>query len=499
MKILIPHSMNVKRIRRKEMRRISRILIGFVLLIGVAGGVSSQQRSGKMGTWPPGSSGISASVLSDMIKKYIPAETDKLLVLAQCYGGSMAVVPKLNQLPQIAIVSGTSPGEVAYCGGYHDDAARALKPGPGRTGLTPHQEGAKGKHQLETPMTIGTLAPAKFSLVPTKPNSKIEGRVVIAYFGRPMTKYEWIKFGPQGHTIPAPASWAPKGPALTQRGYTKTTFTDDADAAQIRANFAGGIQTTVIIAGGKAGRPGYNHPGNVTGLLDAIKAAGKLIKGQQNQNDVSKWQFILFIGDHGELGLSIAINKTVPAGGGKTKVATKKKTLNKSQQLVDALRSDPDAQPGFTAFASFAGQNYALQRQPGGYQDVFAAGSVHLEVIPATPGGPILLTTLRQTIFDINDDAILGNEPGEGVELFFPVDKQVFIDRLLDTEVDLYLINNSGMPLVVTEMAQVTGGIARQVNTYRTKPPVRKFLVVLLVVLGVFLLWMLWRLRLRKP
>lgn len=132
-----------------------------------------------------------------------------------------------------------------------------------------------------------------------------------------------------------------------------------------------------------------------------------MIKGPQNQNDVSKWQFILFIGDHGELGLRIAINKTVPAGGVKTKVATKKKTLNKSQQLVDALQSDPDAQPGFTAFASFAGQNYALQRQPG--------------------------------------------------------------------------------------------GIARQVNTYRTKPPVSKFLVVLAVVLGVFLLWMLWRLRLRKP
>lgn len=479
------------------MSRQSGKLIGFVLLFVTVTNAWSQQHSGKLATWPSGSSGIPTSVFSDMIKKYIPAETDKLLVLAQCYGGDMASNPKLNQLPQIAIVSATSPGEEAFYGGYHDDAARALKP-DGRTGLITHQQGSKGKHPLETPMISGTLAPAKFSLAPTKPNSNIEGRVVIAFFGRPTTRNEWLKTGPKGHTIPAPANWSPNGPAVTQGGYTKTAINDDVDAAQIRKNFAGQIQTTVIVVGGKAGRKGYDHAGSVTGLMNAIKAAGKLIKGPQNKNDVSKWQLIFFAGDHGELGRRIAVNKTVPAGG-KTKVAVKKKTISKSQQLVDALLSDPDAQPGFTVSVSFAGQHYPLQHQPGGYQDVFAAGSIHLEVIPVTPGGPIRLTTMQQTIFDISDDAILGNEPGEGVELFFPTDKQVFINRLQDTEIELYLTNNSTMSLLITEITQVSGGVSRQVNVRQSKQMTNVTQIMLMLGLGLLLIWIVWHLRMKRP
>ena len=92
-----------------------------------------------------GRGAITPSQLSEMLAAHIPGATPKLLVFSQCYGGNIADAPAFRRMANTAITSGTSPGQQGAYGGYHDDAARALRPGTGRTAMNVHRDGFAGR------------------------------------------------------------------------------------------------------------------------------------------------------------------------------------------------------------------------------------------------------------------------------------------------------------------------------------------------------------------
>jgi hypothetical protein len=82
---------------------------------------------------------IEARTLRGLLDYYIPAQTPKLIVLTECFGGNITQSPFFLTLPNTAIASGTSPNQEGRTGGYPDDAARTLKPQTGKTAAGVHQ------------------------------------------------------------------------------------------------------------------------------------------------------------------------------------------------------------------------------------------------------------------------------------------------------------------------------------------------------------------------
>src|SRR5215510_9037817 len=95
-----------------------------------------------------GTQPISSSDLFWQIDQYIPRQTPKLFIFAQCFGGNMALSRLFQNMPNTTVLSATSPNQEAHYGGYHDDAARGLKPEVGRTTQTVHEEGSVGKSTI---------------------------------------------------------------------------------------------------------------------------------------------------------------------------------------------------------------------------------------------------------------------------------------------------------------------------------------------------------------
>ncbi|MGD2109546.1 MAG: hypothetical protein PVI86_09160, partial [Phycisphaerae bacterium] len=198
-----------------------------------------------------------ASIFDDQLRKmldeFIPTNSahSTLIVLTECYGGD-----KLDNFAGRAgttVLSATKAGETATYGGYDDDAASALKPEAGRDSDDVHEAGTNGKAAGETPQKQGPGA----SLEPTDPtDGPIKSRHVLVYAGKPD---------------------AGAGRDNDQRD-------------TIENNFNGAAGTTVTTVGGD-GTNGWDHPGTVDGLRDALKAIG------QNMN--SDEQFIMFVTDHG--------------------------------------------------------------------------------------------------------------------------------------------------------------------------------------------------------
>jgi hypothetical protein len=190
--------------------------------------------------------------LRDLLDAHIPVGNahSTLLVLTECYGGDK--MDDFAGRANTTTLSATSPGQTALYGGYHDDAAKALKAGVGRTSDTVHDAGVAGKKGHEMPLKQGPGA----SLEPTNAAGPIKSRHVLVYSG------------------------------LTNNPL------DVADRNSIQANFAGDANTTVTTVGGPGGG-GWNHPGTFNGLRDALKAIGM----NMNANE----QFILFVTDHGDL------------------------------------------------------------------------------------------------------------------------------------------------------------------------------------------------------
>lgn len=83
---------------------------------------------------------ISDQQLSQLIDGAVPAESKRLLIFAQCYGGEFAS-SKSFQGSNTATTSASKSDEGAQYGGYHEAAAKGLRPEAGHTGQSVHNEG----------------------------------------------------------------------------------------------------------------------------------------------------------------------------------------------------------------------------------------------------------------------------------------------------------------------------------------------------------------------
>ncbi|MEW5925570.1 MAG: hypothetical protein AB1746_16430, partial [Candidatus Zixiibacteriota bacterium] len=189
--------------------------------------------------------------LDDLLDQYIPESSaqSRLLIFTECYAGD-----KLDDFadnPKTTVISATVAGQTAQYGGYHDDAADSLYAGPGRTADDVHAAGIAGKGPGETPPPRqGPNA----SLEPTDPAGTIKSRHVLVFNGMPNAQ-------------------------------------DNADRDAIENNFAGDPNTTVTTCGGNG--TGYDYPGTRAGLEAALND----ISANMSPDE----QFILFVGDHGNL------------------------------------------------------------------------------------------------------------------------------------------------------------------------------------------------------
>jgi hypothetical protein len=199
-----------------------------------------------------------ASIYDDelraLLDEYIPTSNahSALLVFTQCYAGDL--LDNFAGRPNTGVISATSPGgEVSQYGGYHDDAAAGLYPAAGRTSDDVHTAGVAGKDPSENPTSQGDTIP----LDPISGKAAITSRHVLFFAGE------------AGNLSAA----------------------DIADRNNVVANFAGQPSTTVTTVG-FGGGAGWNHPGTLAGLRQALSD----IRDQMGPGE----QFILFVGDHGD-------------------------------------------------------------------------------------------------------------------------------------------------------------------------------------------------------
>lgn len=192
-----------------------------------------------------------------MLDQYLPAVDvhSSLFVLTECYGGD--VMDNLADRANTAVLSGTSPCQVAYWCGYDDDAAMCLYPSPGRTSDDVHACGVSGKHEFENPQKLGVT----LSLEPTSPSGPIKGRHILFYAGIP-----------DGHDYELACS-------------------DTAYLRVIKDSFSGEYNTTVYAVGGTSLTQGFDYWGAGFGLRNALKDIHAEIDPDE--------QFIMFVSDHG--------------------------------------------------------------------------------------------------------------------------------------------------------------------------------------------------------
>lgn len=366
---------------------------------------------------------IRGSELRTWIDEFIPAQSNRLLVLAECYGGNLA--GSFAGLANTAVASATVPGQQAYYGGYDDDAARALKPGISRTAQTVHDAGVAGKNAKETPSTGGGLALGDFSLDDTDASGPIQSRHVLDFAGQPD---------------------AGAGRDNDQRD-------------KIKKNFEGQINTTVVTAGGN-GTGGWTLDGTAAGMRAALKQIGDAIRAS---TDSAKEQFIFWGGDHGS---TVKIEKVEPAavspGGQVTFVGLTGFTAGEVD--TETLFGDPANVPGFTVYIPFFGEHTHMVGDPFAYAPYFQPGDWGLELDNGL-GVHLNLTDFTEQYVEYGD-GIIGNQAGEGINLLFQLDEAIFINSFFDVSVDLSLFNQTGgtpreSTFRVTEFGQDTGTIAK--------------------------------------
>ncbi|MFQ5796554.1 MAG: hypothetical protein ACE5JP_16095, partial [Candidatus Bipolaricaulia bacterium] len=125
-------------------------VVAFLMYVAAPPLFATTVQDGSLTTYSRGSGQpqptIPPRVVKRLLEHYIPSEAKKLLVFGQCYGGDTTQF--FGNMPNTAIASGTSTGQEAHYGGYHDDAAQGLRPGDGRTGQDVHNAGNDGKYRL---------------------------------------------------------------------------------------------------------------------------------------------------------------------------------------------------------------------------------------------------------------------------------------------------------------------------------------------------------------
>lgn len=430
----------------------------------------SQHFSGELVT-RVGEPAIPAVQLHSLLTNSIPEAALKLLVFAQCYGGNLALSPLFREATNTAVSSGTSPNQQGRYGGFHDDAARGLRPAPGRTALDLHEEGSAGKSTIwadradatatqaemfpwsEWPRMSGGLPLSQFPLEPVTTNGAVRSRHIVIFAGRPTVIREDVLT--QG-TITVPDD-----------GGVRQTFSDAADRDQIRTNFQGQINTTIRTVGGNpswseyvpfisnSGTDGWDYPGDLDGLRRAIEEAGAAIR---NAPDPSKEQFILYVADHGEQGVPLPGATTQVAPHATPPVASGIALPAANDPLAGTLQRQPDNQPVLRAGVEPVGQFRTPDRTRAGLPGI---ESDEIELILQPEGGaPVTLELPRVQVVDLDGDGSLTSLPGEGIWLHFPVSEPQVLTNLLGRTVSVFAVNHGTQTLEIGELSLLTGGIS---------------------------------------
>ena len=418
-------------------------LIALVLLLAGAGTARADSalhpRPGAM------HAPISAKSLKTFINYYIPRESKKFYLFAQCFSGGFGAVGPFNDDPNVAVAAASGPNQEAIYDGYHEEAIQTLKPEPGRTAQDVHEAGMQGRlpdqGSKEDSNTGGGMPLSMFSLEPTTADGAVRSRHVIFYAGKP-----------ENHTR---FNVETNEPLLDANGQ-KQKVGDVQDREQVRANFAGQLNTTVYTVGDEPGAVGWDFPADIRGLEQALQRVQQDI--QATGNPAQTEQFIFVASDHG---LLLSLNPELPATCAPASQCALGTVPGLTTEQVAGVRFDPMAAPGFELFMPADGQNLPIVRNAdGSHVPFYGPGSAVLEVTPAG-GTPLVLDAFVERLGGFGDD-ILGNQPGDGVSFFFPVDRLVFLRDLTNTPLTLRLTNNAPLPMTFGEIAETTGPIANR-------------------------------------
>ncbi|MGB1109858.1 MAG: hypothetical protein ACPG4N_05855 [Gammaproteobacteria bacterium] len=403
------------------------------------------------------SRGISAKQLDGMLSRHLPADAEILIVFAQCYGGNMASSKFFRQRAGTCVLSGTNPGQEAGYAGYHDDAARSLKPGKGRTAATVHEGGQAGLRELypegseeakiwnEEPLISGALAPEDFSLESVD-GENILARQLLIYSARPETEYI-NTISRDSATIPMPG----KG--------NEVRVGDEQDRERLIANFEGQANTQIRCIGGEAdpaqpdrGVKGWDAPGTQTGLEAHIKSAGATLAAAEGSG---KKQFILFVGDHGigtrrlEFGQAITVK-----AGDEAVLETAFPPFEEDSANIASLKRCKEATPCFELIVEV----------PTGFDPTSGlALPIAPDALELKAGG----VTAKSFEWTYEEGAPAASELGENpnsIRLVFAADRKAFLGLSAAGNLSISLVNTSTTDLVVTGIVQATGAVNRSMG-----------------------------------
>jgi hypothetical protein len=439
--------------------------------------LDTHQREGTLSSYSGGQS-IHALWLKQLLDTNIPPDAAKLMIFTQCYGGNIAFSSYFRDAANTAIASATSPNQTGKYGGYHDDAAKALSPGEGKTAFDVHEAATEGRTALEPndlggepsktnlflnsewPRIAGGLNLADFSLQSTASNGPVKSRHIVIYMGSPEAKNIAIQ---QHGSVSIPSKIG-----------TNAVVDDVDDAIRIFNNFKNEPNTTLHTAGGRPvatnsvfGTNGWQYRGDYWGLARAIQDAGTAIKNSPNP---AAEQFILFVGDHGGQGADAAMaSPAVAAPMSKTGLTTNFKPLGLNDPQLGQLFEEIENQPGFNV--GFGGNPLPPPGNPspfaliaGRVQPFLAPGSLVLEITNKT-GQKLVLTNFTVEARDLDGNGIVGDSPNEEYQVFFPMEKTLLAGPFGHDLLDITLENKSENTLVVTRLSQDSGLVKRLDNS----------------------------------
>jgi len=384
---------------------------------------------------------IRATDLSTWINNAIPSSSQRLMVLTECFGGNTAQA-FANQA-NTAVISATSPGQIAYYGTYAVGATGALTAGATNTGQTVANAANATASPDETPSTGGGLAPASFSLAPVTAFGPIESRHVLIYSGMPG--------GPDNNDV-------------NERN-------------TIINNFASDPATTVYTVGSN-GTNGWDQPGTPAGLQATLNTIGNNINLSGHP---ANEQFIMYVGDHGgvrnglpSIFLTIPPSLLTPVTPSNTPLQCfqdDKPGNSDGVPIPGTFAVSPSvlsgANPSFSVFIDLSSS--INQISTGGHPvnltealSLINPSAWQMALTPST-GSPITLANPTVVFKDLNGNGILGDSAGEGIELDFPMPAATMMSSFFDVFTNISVENGSSLPWQVSDPSQNSGAIAQAV------------------------------------
>jgi hypothetical protein len=326
--------------------------------------------------------------LRRMLDRYVPSDNahSSLLVFTQCYGGDM--MDDFKDREGTTVLSATKVCQTAVYGGYDDDAAKALRPGQSSESI--HDFGSAGCDPSENPQSQGPGC----DIEPINPLSDIGSRHVVVYAGQP-----------------DPA----QGRDFDQREDIRWNFQDE---------ISDGVTTVTTVGGDGTG--GWDYPGTMEGLRQALEEVGKRMGSDE--------QFILFVTDHG----------------GKTKYK-KDQTItpdfsdnyiNTPFEIADDFNNDNNNQPTITFITQ------------GPNEIIFDAIRVN--------GVWFLDYELYELDYD-NNDLI---DENEGLEYIFPIYEEIIIEG--ENHIEMWFLNED--PVTLKYMG-INYGFISKLSVEESNPP----------------------------